>query len=169
MQSSPKGHMSTLKGAFHPETVTDLLDKSEQRRVELLGWSDRVDRKLLAVLTADGVNVAFLVSIRDSIPTPVVIVVGMLVFTSLVLAYLAWRPLGYRAIATDRFADNLDIHPDDRHQRFLIAAHNLANRQIHDLIDWKAKKLAVATGCLAIGALLTIGYAVLGSTLCPTQ
>jgi hypothetical protein len=152
--------VSALHRAFHPETVSELLEKSEQRRAELLGWSDRLDRKLLAVITADGVYAALLVSIRNWIPAEVVVLVGMLAFTSLGIAYLAWRPLGFRTVAVERFTDNLDIHPDDI-RRLLITAHNEANRQILELNAWKASKLSVAAGCFIAGALVAVGYTVL--------
>ena len=161
---SLNGHVSALQRPFHPETVSDLLDKSEQRRVELLGWSDRLDRKLLAVITADGVYAALLVSIRNLIPVEVVVLVGLLVFTSLGIAYLAWRPLGFRTVAVEGFVGDLDIHPDDL-RRLLIAAHDAANRQILELNAWKAGKLSVAAGCFIVGALVAVGYTVLGGTL----
>lgn len=161
---SLNGYASALQGAFDPETVSDLLDKSEQRRVELLGWSDRLDRKLLAVITADGVYAALLVSIRNLIPAWVVVLVGVLAFTSLGIAYLAWRPLGFRMVAVERFAGNLDIHPDD-FRRLLITAHDAANRQIVGLNAWKAGKLSVAAGCFIVGALVAVGYTVLGGAL----
>ncbi len=157
--------MTVLQDAFHPETVREVLEKSEQRRDELLGWSDRVDRKLLAVITADGVYVALLISIRGLIPGGVAILVGLLAFISLGMAYLAWRPLGYRTVSVDRFIGDLDIHPDDL-RRLLISAHSAANQQIHDLNAWKARKLAFASGCFAVGALVTVGYTALSRSLC---
>ena len=54
---------SIPEDGFNPETVCEILDKCEKRRVELLDWSDRLDRKLLGVITAIGVYAALLVSI----------------------------------------------------------------------------------------------------------
>lgn len=93
---------------------------------------------------------ALLVSIRNLIPAWVVVLVGVLAFTSLGVAYLARRPLGFRMVAVERFAGNLDIHPDD-FRRLLNA--------------WKAGKLSVAAGCFVVGALIAIGYTVLGGGL----
>lgn len=161
---SSKEHLRLVKGSFHPETVREVLDKSEQRREELLGWSDRLDRKLLAVITADGVYVALLLSMREWTPVGMLLAVGLLAFVSLGLAYLAWPPLGFRAVTIDPFVNHLNIHPDDL-RRFLIAAHRAANRQIYDLNAWKANKLAFASGSLAAGALITVGYTALGGFL----
>ena len=67
-------------------------------------------------------------------------------------------------VAVERFSDNLDIHPDD-FRRLLITAHNGANRQILELNAWKAGKLSVAAGCFVAGALVAVGYTLIGGAL----
>ncbi len=105
--------LSILEDAFRPASVSILLDKCERRRAELLGWSTCLDCKLLAVITADGVYVAILVSIRDSIVFPAVLLVGLLACASMVLAYIAWRPHTYGTVPLDAFRNSLDIRPVD--------------------------------------------------------
>ena len=162
-QNQPDEHMPILEASFDPETVSDLLDKSEQRRSELLDWSNQLDHKLLAVITAGGVYVAILVSIRNSIPILAVVLVGLVAAVSLLLAFLAWRPHPHATIPIDRFASNLHIDPHDL-RWLLIAAHSGANLQIHELNEWKAQKLSLAAACLSVSSLSTI-YTVLGGPL----
>jgi len=163
----PEENMRTvLKAPYDPDTVDALLDKYEQRQKELLDWSDSLDRKLLAVITADGVYAALFssVSVRSPVPILVVVLVGISVITSIVLAYTAWRPHPHATVPIDRFVNLMHIHPHDL-QRILIVAHKSASCQVYGLNSWKAQKLTAAATCLAIGVLATICYAIIGGVL----
>ena len=148
-----------LESSFNPNTADSLLDKSEQYRAELLAWSDQIDRKLLAVITANGVYVAILVSIRDFIPAPILLSVGALIAVGLSISYLAWRPHSYGLFsrAFDIFIQNMYIHPDDMN-RILAWSHNHANRHLEKLNLWKSQKFTASSMCLAAGALIVISY-----------
>ena len=147
---------SALGSDFHSKTADLLLDKSEQYRVELLAWSDQIDRKLLAVMTANGVYVAILVSIRDAL---ISISVGALIAVGLSISYLAWRPHSYGLLsgALDHLIQNMYIHPDDL-SRVLVSLHNHCNEHLERLNLWKSQKFSVSSMCLAVGALIVISY-----------
>ena len=66
---SPITIREALNSPYKPNTVGILLERMERDTKEHLNWADRLDRKLLAVITADGVYFAILPSIRDSLPT----------------------------------------------------------------------------------------------------
>lgn len=152
-----------LESSFKPNTAYSLLNKSEQYRAELLAWSDQIDRKLLAVITANGVYVAILVSIRNSIPTPILLSVGALIAVGLSISYLAWRPHSYGLFSRsfDIFIQNMYIHPDDMN-RILAWSHNHANRHLEKLNLWKSQKFSASSMCLAAGALIVISYIAFG-------
>lgn len=150
---------SILESTFDSDTADSLLGKSQQYRAELLAWSDQIDRKLLAVITANGVYVAILVSIRDYIPAPILLSVGALIAVGLSISYLAWRPHSYGLFsrAFDIFIQNMYIHPDDMN-RILAWSHNQANRHLEELNLWKSQKFTASSMCLAAGALIVISY-----------
>ena len=145
---------------FNPETVREILDKCEKRRVELLDWSDRLDRKLLGVIAAIGVYAALLVSIPTPVPSPILWPTGLLALTSILSAYLGWRPHPFQSVPTDGLINGSQCDLP-RLQQCLIAAHTAASRQITELNMWKAKKLTWATTCFMISAGTTIAYTIL--------
>lgn len=144
-----------LAEPYEPATVGILLDNVEQERREHLEWADRLDRKLLAVITADGVYAAILASIRGLIPVVVVVAGVSIVAASLVLAYLAWRPHPYGAVPLRSFTPLTDFHPDDLN-RMLIMAHGVVNSDMGKINRWKAEKLTWAAGFFAAAALVTL-------------
>lgn len=146
-----------LKGYFHSDTVDLLLGKSEQYRAELLAWSDQIDRKLLAVITANGAYVVILVSIRDIIPGLILILVAALIVVGLSISYLAWHPHSYGLLSRpfDILIQNINIHPDDMN-RVLISLHNQCNKHLEKLNQWKSQKFSASSMCLAAGALIVI-------------
>ena len=151
-----------LSGPYEPSTVEVLLRKSEQESKEHLDWADRIDRKLLAVITADGVYGAILASIRDSIPAVAVAAVGAIVTASLVLAYLAWRPHPYGAVSVARFVPTMNIDADDL-KRILIVVHDGVNDDMGIINRWKAQKLTWSAWLFAAAALPTLlVYALVG-------
>ena len=153
---------AALQNQYHRTTVADLLTKSERHRAELLDWANHLDGKLLAVITADGVYAALLVSLRDQIPGPALVAIGAVAVVSLTLAYLAWRPHTYETVPLDPFLPGkMNLHPDDL-RRVLVIAHSVANRNIASLNTWKAKQLASAARLFAASALVTIYYSVIG-------
>ena len=152
--------VSIPEDGFNPETVREILDKCEKRRVELLDWSDRLDRKLLGVITAIGVYAALLVSIPTSIPSLILWPTGLLALTSILSAYLGWRPHPFQSLPTDRLI-NGSQYALPLLQLSLIAVHTAANCQITELNMWKARKLTWATTCFMISAGTTITYTIL--------
>lgn len=151
---SPITIREVLNSPYKPNTVGILLEKMERDTIDHLDWADRLDRKLLAVITADGVYFAILPSIRDSLPTYVVTLVGSIVAFSLILAYLAWRPHPYGSVHLD-FRRWINIHSDDL-RRTLIVAHSNVNHDMGEINRWKAKKLTWAAGSFAVAALITL-------------
>ena len=143
-----------LAEPYEPAAVGILLDNVEQERREHLEWADRLDRKLLAVITADGVYAAILASIRYSIPVVVFVAGVSIVAASLVLSYLAWRPHPYGAVPL-RSIPLTDFHPDDLN-RMLIMAHGVVNNDMGRINRWKAEKLTWAAGFFAAAALVTL-------------
>ena len=159
---SPLPFEQALRGSYEPDTVGILLEKLEQERKELLEWADRLDRKLLAVITADGVYGAILASIRDPIPVAIVIVMGSIVVASLVLAYLAWRPHPYNLVSVAKLVPSMNISTDDLN-RVLIAAHVGVNDDMRTTNSWKGQKLTWAAWLFAAVALPTLlVYALVG-------
>lgn len=152
---SPLPFEQALAEPYEPATVDILLNKLEQGRREHLEWADRLDRKLLAVITADGVYAAILASIRDSIPAAVVATVGSIVAASFILAYLAWRPHPYGAVSVVEFVPSMGIYAGDLN-RILIAAHARVNEDTGRINRWKAEKLTWAVGFFAAAALVTL-------------
>ena len=116
--------------------------------------ADRLDRKLLAVITADGVYGAILASIRDSIPATIVVVMGLVAAASLVLAYLAWRSYPYRWVSVAEFVKHQHPHADDLN-RVLIAAHDQVNEVFGTINSWKEENLTRAAWLFAAAALPT--------------
>lgn len=155
VRRSPIPYEQALAEPYEPATVGILLDNVEQDRREHLEWADRLDRKLLAVITADGVYGAILVSIRDSISVVVFAGGVSIVAASLVLAYLAWRPHPYGAAPLRSFTPLTDFHPDDLN-RILVMAHRVINNNMGRINRWKAEKLTWAAGFFVAAALVTI-------------
>lgn len=144
-----------LSGTYEPATVGILLDNLEQERKEHLEWADRLDRKLLAVITADGVYTTILASISSSIPVVLVALVGLIVAGSFILASLAWRPHPHDVVSVTKFVPHMDIHADDLN-RVLIAVHNDINNYMNTINRWKAQNLTWAVWLFATAALPTL-------------
>lgn len=152
-----------LAEPYEPVTIDILLEKLEQERKEHLELADRLDRKLLAVITADGVYGAILASIRDTIGIAAVIILTLIVAASLVLAYLAWRPHTYDGVSVAKLVASMNISTDDLH-RFLIMAHVRVNDAMGIINGWKAEKLTWAAWLFVVAALPTLlMYALVGS------
>lgn len=143
-----------LSGSYEPATVDIMLEKLEQEWKGHLERAHRIDRKLLALITADGVYGGILASIRDSIPAAVVVVMGLVAAASLALAYLAWRPHLYQVVSVAKLVPFMEISADDLN-RALIAAHDWVNEDIDTINRWKEEKLTWATWLFAVVALPT--------------
>lgn len=144
-----------LIGPYEPATVGILLDNLEQERKEHLEWADRLDRILLAVITADGVYTTILASISSTIPVVLVALVGLIVAGSFILAYLAWRPHPHDVVSVTKLVSHMDIHADDLN-RVLIAMHNYINNNMKAINRWKVQMLTWAAWLFAAAALPTL-------------
>ena len=143
---------------YEPNMVGTLLERMEQSRTEHLDWADRLDRKLLAVMSADGVYAAILASIRNSLPRFIVVPLVLIVAVSLILAYLAWRPHPYRSVHLD-FRLWINIQPEHL-RRTLIVAHSGINHDMGKINRWKAKKLTWSSGFFVAALVTLFVYAV---------
>ena len=144
------------KGWADDDTAREVLSNCELQRAESLNWADRLDRKLLAVLTANGVYVAILATIRHTLYQLVIWPIGVLVLISIILAFLAWRPQGYQTIDTEDLLSYRKANID-KVRKHLISAHYRVNHKVAAVNMWKARKLKVATWFFfASATLLTI-------------
>lgn len=141
-------------------TAYEILSRLDQWRMGSLAWADRLDRKLLAVLTANGVYIALLATVHDTLHHLAIWPSGVFALFSLVLAAMAWRPHGYQTI---RIESLLRYHEKDIDTviDFLIKA-NIATSHVVDSINiWKAQKLKLAIrSFLASAVFLTIALLV---------
>ena len=150
---SPITIKEVLDLPYEPNTVGILLERMERDRTEHHNWADRLDRKLLAVITADGVYATFLVSFSNSIPSCVVTLVVLILAVSFILAYLAWRPHPYGSVLLN--CEMMNILPDDL-SRILIGVHSVVNPDMGKINQWKAEKLTWSAWVFAAAALVTL-------------
>ena len=138
-----------------------VLNMSDRQHRDLLDGVDRLDRKLLAVITAGGVYAAILVSVRETIPVLATTFAGLLALSGIGLAYAGWRNHPLPTLSSSDFIDAIRQHPDDL-RRLAIIANIEANQEILRFIVLKSRMFRGSWACFSLGALSTMIYTVLG-------
>lgn len=148
-------YSEVLEPVFRPETVNELIEHSYMIRRELLGWSERVDGKNLAVITAGGVYLGLLVANRNSLASWAVLLGASLVIVSVAFAFLGWRPQDHLGLSVTQFVpDFMAIDVVDL-KRLILAQLYTANEQIYQLNQCKGRILTRAVVVMVIAAAVT--------------
>lgn len=153
-----------LDAPYDPENLGVVMNMSSREHRNLLDGIDRLDRKLLAVITAGGVYAAILVSVRETVSAILILLAGVLAVVGIGLAYIGWRTHPIPSVSSSDFVDALDQHPDDL-RRLTIIGNIDANKEIDRFIVLKSRMFHASWLCFSLGALSTMVYTVLGGLL----
>ena len=153
-----------LGASYDPVNLGMVLNMSDREHRDLLDGVDRLDRKLLAVITGGGVYAAILVSVRDTIPVIATTFAGLLALSGIGLAYAGWRSHPLLTVSSSNFIDAIRQHPDDL-RRLAIVAGIEANQEILRFVILKSRMFRWSWACFSVGALSTMIYTVLGGLL----
>ena len=150
---------AVLGGPYDPDNLRVVLNISVQEHRDLLDGIDRLDRKLLAVITVGGAYAAILISIRDTISLLAITLSGLLAVIGIGIAYAGWRTHPRPSVSSADFIDTMWRHPDDL-RRLAIVANVEANQEVLRFIVLKGRMFRGSWVCFSLGALSTMTYTV---------